>query len=319
MRILITGGCGFIGINLIAYLRQRNSDHLTVLDNLSEGNKENLGEFDVEFVEGDIRDIALVKRTMQGMDAVIHLAADTRVVDSIENPDYNFDVNVFGTYNLLSAARLGGVGKFVMASTGGAIVGDVTPPVREDMVPKPISPYGASKLCGEAYCSAFAGAYGMKTVCLRFSNVYGPRSFHKGSVVAHFFKQILQGNSLKVYGNGEQTRDFVFVDDISAGIAGALIIEEGGNAYQLGTGAETSVNELIRMIQRCVADAGPVSVGYEPARKGEVLRNYCDISLARKGLGFSPQVELPEGLARTWEWFLAHKPASDNEVTSDLD
>jgi UDP-glucose 4-epimerase len=311
MRILITGGCGFIGINLIAYLRQRNAGHLTVLDNLSEGKKENLTEFDVEFVEGDIRDVALVERTMRGIDAVIHLAADTRVVDSVENPDYNFAVNVIGTYNLLSAARSHGIQRFVMASTGGAIVGEVTPPVREDMVPKPISPYGASKLCGEAYCSAFAGAYGMRTVCLRFSNVYGPRSFHKGSVIAHFFKQILQRENLKVYGDGEQTRDFVFVDDISAGIASALAVEKGGNAYQLGTGVGTSVNDIIRMIEGCVGNAGHVSTIYEPPRKGEVLRNYCDISLARRELGYSPQVELREGLARTWEWFLANKGASN--------
>lgn len=310
MKILVTGGCGFIGINLIAYLRRRNADHLTILDNLSAGKKENLSEFQVEFVEGDIRDAALLNRTMRGIDAVVHLAADTRVIDSIENPDFNFQVNVVGTYNLLAAARACGIEKFVMASSGGAIVGEVTPPVREDMVPKPISPYGAAKLCGEAYCSAFAGAYGMKTVSLRFSNVYGPRSFHKGSVIAHFFKQLLQGKSLRVCGDGEQTRDFVFVDDISAGIAAALSVEHGGVVYQLGTGTETSVNELIGMIRRCVGSAGAVSATYEPARKGEVLRNYCDISLARKELGYSPQVGLREGLLRTWEWFLANKRVS---------
>jgi UDP-glucose 4-epimerase len=261
----------------------------------------------VEFVEGDIRDIALVDKITRGVDAIVHLAADTRVLDSIENPDFNFQVNVVGTYNLLSAARGHGIEKFVMASTGGAIVGDVKPPVREDMVPKPISPYGASKLCGEAYCSAFAGAYGMKTICLRFSNVYGPRSYHKGSVIAHFFKQVLRGNKLNVYGDGEQTRDFVFVDDISAGIVSALAVEKGGMAYQLGTGVETSVNDLIRMIRGCVGDPGQLAVSYEPSRKGEVLRNYCDISLARKDLGYAPQIALPEGLARTWEWFLTEK------------
>jgi UDP-glucose 4-epimerase len=144
-------------------------------------------------------------------------------------------------------------------------------------------------------------------VCLRFSNVYGPRSFHKGSVVAHFFKQVLQGKCLTVYGDGEQTRDFVFVDDIAAGIADALALDKGGNAYQLGTGVETSVNELIQMIRRCVGDAVPVSVMHEPARKGEVLRSYCDISLARRELGYSPQIDLQEGLARTWQWFPANK------------
>ena len=307
MRLLITGGCGFIGINLIAYLGRQKRHRLLVLDNLSAGRKENLSEFDVEFVEGDICDVALVNRLMPGVDAIVHLAADTRVLDSVENPDFNFQVNVVGTYRLLAAARAHGIERFVMASTGGAIVGEVTPPVREDMVPRPISPYGASKLCGEAYCSAFAGAYGMKTVCLRFSNVYGPRSFHKGSVIAHFFKQILQGNALRVFGDGEQTRDFVYVDDVSAGIASALSLEKGGNAYQLGTGAETSVNELIRMMRTCTGNAGTFSVVYKPARKGEVLRNYCDTALARKELGYAPQVDLREGLAKTWEWFLANE------------
>lgn len=307
MRLLVTGGCGFIGINLIAYLSQRNAAELVILDNLSEGKEENLREFQVEFVKGDILDKDLLNRTMRDIDAVVHLAADTRVIDSLENPEFNFQINVVGTYNLLAAARAHGIERFVMASTGGAIVGEVTPPIREDMAPKPISPYGASKLCGEAYCSAFAGAYGMKTVCLRFSNVYGPRSYHKGSVVAHFFKQVLEGNSLRVFGDGEQTRDFVFVDDISEGIADALATDRTGNAYQLGTGTETSVNELIRLIQRCVGPATHISVTHEPARKGEVLRNYCDISLARKHLGYAPQVNLEEGLARTWEWFLADK------------
>jgi len=192
MNLLITGGCGFVGVNLIAYFREHTSEHIVVLDNLVTGRAELLSEFDVEFVEGDIRDAAVVDRLMSRVDGVIHLAADTRVIPSIENPDFNFDVNVQGTYNLLTYARNRNVERFVFASTGGAIVGDVTPPVREDIVPRPISPYGASKLCGEGYCSAFAGSYGMKTVSLRFSNVYGPRSFHKGSVVALFYKQILK-------------------------------------------------------------------------------------------------------------------------------
>lgn len=303
MAILITGGCGFIGVNLIALLKQHRSDPLIILDNLSIGKREHLKEFDVELVEGDIRDVSLVNELMEGVQAVIHLAADTRVMDSIENPDFNFDVNVMGTYNLLRAARSARVDKFVMASTGGAIVGDVLPPVREDMVPRPISPYGASKLCAEAYCSAFAGSYGMKTVSLRFSNVFGPRSYHKGSVVAHFFKQILNGRPLVVYGDGEQTRDFVYSQDICEGIVAALSLEKGGNAYQLGTGVETSVNTLLDKMKQCVGDGYPFEVIYHPSRQGEILRNYADISLARHDLGYAPKTSLEEGLDKTWAWF----------------
>jgi UDP-glucose 4-epimerase len=306
MKILLTGGCGFIGVNLLDYFQKNTSDKIIVMDNLSVGKSEYLKEFDVEFVEGDIRDANLVNHLMKKVDAVIHLAADTRVIDSIQNPDYNFDVNVTGTYNLLCSARNHDVEKFVMASTGGAIVGEASPPVHEKMVPRPISPYGASKLCGEAYCSAFAGAYGMKTICLRFSNVYGPRSYHKGSVIAHFFKQILQRAPLIIYGDGDQTRDFIYVEDLCEVIHGALFVKDGGQAYQLGTGVETSVNELVELITHCVQNSYTFKIDYAPARKGEIIRNFADISLARTDLGFSPSVMLQEGLDRTWAWFQSY-------------
>lgn len=307
MAILITGGCGFIGVNLIDSFQRDTSDHLIVLDNLSTGNKEFLNEFDVEFIEGDICDQDLVRKLMKKVDAVIHLAADTQVIPSVENPDFNFKVNVNGTYNLLTAARAEGIQRFVFASTGGAIMGDVTPPVHEEMVPRPISPYGASKLCGEAYCSAFAGSYGMKTVSLRFSNVYGPRSFYKGSVVAHFYKQILRGNKLTVYGDGEQTRDFLYVGDLCDAVRQALSIEKGGQFFQLGSGIETSVNELIELIKICVGDEYSIVVEHAPRRKGEVFRNYSDISRAREHLGINPKMDLAGGLKVTWEWFLSQK------------
>jgi UDP-glucose 4-epimerase len=305
MNILITGGCGFIGVNLIAYLKRNTSDSIVVLDNLSLGRKESLLEFDVDFIEGDITDEHLINRVMKDIDAVIHLAADTRVMDSIENPDFNYHVNVNGTYNLLAASRKYGVDKFIFASTGGAILGDVMPPVHEGIVPRPISPYGASKLCGEAYCSAFAGAYGIKTASLRFSNVYGPRSYHKGSVIAHFFKQIIKGEPLVVYGDGEQTRDYVYVDDLCSAVRNAMVIEKGGQTFQLGTGVETSIHRLIDLIKQCVGNDYTIQVEYESARKGEIIRNFTDVSFARKSLGYEPEVALEEGLKKTWEWFIS--------------
>jgi UDP-glucose 4-epimerase len=307
MRILVTGGCGFIGVNLVSYLLENPGDDIVVLDNLSLGRKEDMAGLDAELVEGDIRDRELVDRLMKRVDAVVHLAADTRVMDSIEDPDYNFDVNVNGTYNLLRSARAAGVERFVFASTGGAILGDVTPPVHEGMVPRPISPYGASKLAAEGYCSAFAGSYGMKTVSLRFSNVYGPRSWRKGSVVAHFFKSVLMGDQVVVYGDGRQTRDFVHVSDICGAIRSSLSLNEGGQVFQLGTGAETSVNALLEEIRRCIGAGYSVDVRHAPARRGEILRNFCDISHARKALTYAPRVGLKEGLEKTWLWFKAHE------------
>ena len=172
-RVLVTGGCGFIGLNLIDFLQNNSSYNynIIVLDNLTLGRREYLSNYDVEFVEGDIRDSSLIKKLMKKVNSVIHLAADTKVVDSIANPDFNFKVNVEGTYNLLRAAQKEGVERFVLASTGGAITGKAKSPVNESMAPQPLSPYGASKLSAEGYCSAFAGSYGMKTVSLRFSNV----------------------------------------------------------------------------------------------------------------------------------------------------
>ncbi len=309
MNILITGGCGFIGINLISYLHRHTSHKLSVLDDLSLGNKQALDEFNVQFFKGDIRNSELVTSILeqQEIEGIIHLAADTRVLDSIENPGFNYDVNCTGTFRLLEAARNLNVARFVLASTGGAIIGDAIPPVHEEMVPRPISPYGASKLVGEAYCSAFAGAYGLKTVSLRFSNVYGPRSFHKGSVVAHFLKQIVQNKPLVIYGDGSQTRDFVFVDDLCAAIENALSVDEGGLVCQLGSGIETSVNLLVELIQDVVGNDYHVAVEFENARTGEVLRNYGNISYARKTLGYDPKINLDEGLVSTWDWFKSNQ------------
>ncbi len=310
-RILITGGCGFVGLNLIEYLKKNTDHEITVLDNLSLGRKEHIAGFNVDFVEGDIRDRELARSLAGNMDSIVHLAADTRVMDSIENPDFNFDVNVAGTYNLLRAAREANVKHFVFASTGGAIVGEVPPPVNEAMAPHPQSPYGASKLSMEGYCSAFAGSYGMKTVALRFSNVYGPHSYHKGSVVAAFFKQILKGEPLTVYGDGTQTRDYVFSEDLCSAIAGGLSLETGGEAIQLGSGRETSLNELIAAIREVAGPSYKFDVVYKPFRAGEVRFNYADISKARKVLGYDPRTGLREGLEKTWKWFMDQKTQTD--------
>ena len=302
MRVVITGGCGFIGANLVARLRRETDLDVTVLDNESLGRREHLDGFHGEFIRGDIRDRDLLDRVLPGVDAVVHLAADTRVIDSVAEPAFNFEVNAVGSFGLLDAMRRAGVRRLVNASTGGAILGEAEPPVHEDMVARPISPYGASKLAVEGYCSAFAGSYGFDAVSLRFSNVYGPRSFHKGSVVAAFFKAILRGETLTIYGDGEQQRDFVYVEDLCEGVAGVLRRPSSG-VYQLGSGVPLSVNALIEAMRPVVAPR-PIRVEHRPARSGEILNTWCEIGRARRALGFEPATPLADGLARTWRWFL---------------
>src|SRR5690349_5701465 len=209
-RVLITGGAGFVGTNLVAHLAGTGGYNIVVLDNESLGSARHLAGFGVEFVKADILDEAALDRSLRNIDIVVHLAADTRVVDSITEPTHNFRTNVIGTFTLLQRARAAGVKRFVSASTGGAILGEAPAPIHEDLPARPTSPYGASKLAAEGYCSAFREAYGLSTVSLRFSNIYGERSFHKGSVVAHFFKSILKGEDLVIYGDGSQVRDYLY-------------------------------------------------------------------------------------------------------------
>jgi UDP-glucose 4-epimerase len=302
-RVLITGGCGFIGINLVHYFHGVGDVELVVLDNLSLGRREALAPFQIEFIEGDVRDREAVDRAARGAWGIIHLAADTRVVDSIKNPSVNFDTNVRGTFCVLEAAREARIERVIFASTGGAIIGPAEPPVDEGMVPRPISPYGASKLAGEGYMCAYAGAYGMKTVSLRFSNVYGPRSYHKGSVVAQFCKDVLAGSPIKVFGDGSQTRDLVYVGDICKAIHLALTHEVSGQAYQLGSGKPTSINELLDYIRDAVEPRPMPPIERLAFRPGELRHTHSNIEKARAELGFTAAMPLGEGIANTWHWF----------------
>lgn len=301
MKVLITGGAGFIGSNLVAELTRAGGYEVAVLDDESTGRFSDIAEFGPRCLKADLLDEAALRDALVGMDTVVHLAADTRVMDSIADPRKNFRTNVVGSFGLLTAARDAGVTRVVCASTGGAILGEAPAPIHEGMVACPVSPYGASKLAMEGFCSAFAGAYGLKTVALRFSNVFGPRSYHKGSVVAHFFRLLLNGEPLTVYGDGSQVRDYLYVGDLVKGIRAAIDADAGGS-IQLASGRPTTLNELIVALRQVVG-ATPISVRYEAFRKGEVHTTWCDISLARRELGFEPSTPLIEGLAATWSWF----------------
>jgi len=300
-NLLITGGAGFVGRHLADYLSGLGTYQVTVFDNESLGDRSHLDLEKVRFVLGDLRDAGQVRAALAGQDAVVHLAADTRVMDSIEDPAHNFDNNVIGTFNLLQACREHGVGRVVAASTGGAIMGEVPPPVHEEMSPRPTSPYGASKLMMEGYLSAFSESYGVSGCALRFSNIYGPRSFHKGSVVAHFYKRVLAGEPLVVYGDGSQTRDYLYVGDLVEAIRAAVESDVTG-PHQLGSGMPTSLNTLIDGMRE--ATGRELEVVYEDFRAGEVRNPWCQIDKARAAFGYNPTTPLSEGLKVTWEWFV---------------
>src|SRR6202522_3393982 len=213
--ILVTGGAGFVGATLVRRLAA-SGYRVRVFDNLSTGDEAHLAGVDAELVKGDIRDADALDDALKGLDAVIHLAAAGSVVGSIDDPFGNFESNVLGTFRVLDAARRAGVARTVQASTGGALIGDATPPVDERSLPRPLSPYGASKLAGEGYAHAFAKTYGMRTVAVRFGNVYGPWCARKRGVLNAFLGALHDGRPLVIYGDGTASRDYVHVSDIAA-------------------------------------------------------------------------------------------------------
>ncbi len=329
VKVLITGGCGFVGVNLVDFLLKKGGFDIRVLDNLSACSRENLENIaeknsvqldevssdsgrlpppsgPIQLFVADIRDKEACSEAANGMDAVIHLAAHAGVIPSIEDPFFDFDVNALGTLNILNASVEKKVDKFIFASSN-APVGDQPPPMNEELVPRPLSPYGASKLAGEGYCSAFHGSYGLKTVVLRFSNLYGPYSLHKNSVVAKFIKDATIEKQLTIYGDGSQTRDFIYVKDLCDAIC--RVFDAGsdagiwGETFNLGTGEETRIADLAEMVSGFFEDK--IRIVSKPRRGGEINRNYSDISKVRKVLGFSPQVGLKQGGKEVYQWFVS--------------
>ena len=325
MNWLVTGGCGFLGTSLIRSLMDEGGHGVRVVDNLTVGDRDDLataalfvekdagapGPIDpggpVELVVGDITDEDLALRAAEGADVVVHLAANTGVMPSVEDPRADCRSNVFGTLNYLEAARHNGVGRFVFASSGGTVIGEVEPPIHEEMAPHPVAPYGASKLAGEGYCSAYFQTFDIGTVALRFGNVYGPLSGHKNSVVARFIKRATSGEPLEIYGDGTQTRDYIFIGDLIRAIRLSATTEGvGGETFQIATNAETTVREIADRLIPALAEAGieDVEVRHADARRGEVRRNFADTSKARRLLGWQPEMPLDEGLRRTVKWFM---------------
>jgi len=301
--VLVTGGAGFIGANL---LRQLDSSYeVRVLDNLMRGSEELLPpDREIELIAGDIRDRDAVAKAVRGVDVIIHLAAFGSVVESISDPFENFDINARGTLEVLQGAADAGVERFVFASTGGAIMGNQPPPVDEESLPWPISPYGAGKLCGEAYLHAFAGSFGIRPIALRFANVYGPYSAHKKGVVTRFIRAALAGGTFEIFGDGSASRDFLHVQDLCRGI---LLAAESGLSdvvLHLASERETTIRELAELILEIVGS--DVEIVHHDKRPGEVERNFANADRAKEVLGWEPELSLRDGMAETIEWFRAH-------------
>ncbi len=326
MKWLITGGCGFIGTSILRQLKEHGCHSVRILDNLSVGTREDLSsvtEFNeissrslgdiptegeglyCELVVGDIIDEQLAMEVCKGADVIVHLAANTGVGPSVEEPRKDCMLNVIGTFNYLEAARHDNVPKFIFASSG-APAGEVEPPIHEELPPHPVSPYGASKLAGEGYCSAYFQTYGVNTICLRFGNVYGPGSGHKASVVAKFIKRALSGETLEIYGDGKQTRDFIYIDDLVNAVLLSAEKEVGGEVFQIATSQETTVGEITEKLVNILEAKGieGIEVKNTEVRLGDVKRNFSDTSKAKRMLGWQPMMNQDEGLKTTIDWFL---------------
>ena len=306
-KVIVTGGAGFIGSNLVDKLI-RQGYRVTVIDNLSTGNLSNMdsaiGSGKAEFVKGSITNLALLQKTFSGADYVFHQAALPSVPRSIKNPRSSHNVNITGTLNVLIAAKENAVKKVVYASSS-SVYGDTpTLPKKEDMIVNPLSPYAVTKLAGEYYCDVFNRIYSLKTTCLRYFNVYGPRQ-DPGSpyaaVIPLFFSNVVAGKPPVIYGDGEQSRDFTFVEDVAS--ANILAAESDATGiFNLGNSQRVTINELVNLIINLVGN-NTVKPVYRNTRSGDILHSLADISKAR-AFGYNPEYSLEEGLKETLDSFL---------------
>jgi len=310
-KILVTGGAGFIGSHLVDRLLSEGFE-VTVIDNLDTGRLENIAQHqdreNFHFVKGDIRDFNLVKEIMKDIDAVFHEAALASVILSVENPILTNDINVSGTLNLLKASVDHHVKRFIFASSA-AIYGETpSPQKREDVTSTPTNPYGVSKLAAESYVRVFNKVYGLETISLRYFNVYGPRQSFSiqnayGGVITIFTNRLLRKLPPIIYGDGEQTRDFVYIQDvIEANILALNTKKAAGEAFNIGTGTNTSVNQIAEILKDKMNRKNLKNIHADP-RPTDIRHGYADVSKAKRMLGFHPKVPLKEGLIKLVNWY----------------
>lgn len=312
-KFMVTGGAGFIGGHICELLVSEGHE-VVVFDNFSTGSMDNLASLTgkIEIVNGDIRDVSALNDAMHGIDFVMHHAAEISMTRSVEDPAWANAVNVDGTLNVLIAARDAGVKRLAMASSS-AIYGDTgTRPQREDFLPNPLSPYGATKLCGEHYLSVFHQIYGLETVRLRYFNVFGPRqnpASQYAAVIPKFIDRIMQGRELHIFGDGKQTRDFVYVENVArANYLACTAPKAAGEVFNIASEQSIDLNGLAAQL---TALAGrEVEVVYDPPIVGDIRHSASDISKARELLGYAPLVTFEEGLKRTFSYFAAKSGAA---------
>jgi UDP-glucose 4-epimerase len=302
MKYVVTGGAGFIGSNIVGRLLADGRE-VAVLDDLSSGYRKNVPAHPaLTFLEGDIRDRGTVRRALEGTGTVFHLAASVGNKRSIDDPVHDAEVNVLGTLNVLEECRRAGVRRLVVSSSAG-IFGELkTLPIREDHPVEPDTPYGSTKLCAEKLSLSYSKLHGLGVVCLRYFNVYGPnqRFDAYGNVIPIFVFKLLRGETLTIFGDGEQTRDFVNVHDVVQANLKAAAAEGVSGAFNIGSGTRISINDLVREIE--IASGRKVVFEFGPPRAGDVRDSLADIEAARTKLGFAPAVGLEEGLAEYVRW-----------------
>ncbi len=311
MKILVTGGAGFIG-SWVAELLIRDGHHVLILDDISSGKEENIPK-DAEFIREDIKNHESLDRIFNDFkpEVINHHAAQINVRKSVEDPTLDAKINIIGTLNLLELSKKYNIEKFIFASTGGAIYGEpeIIPP-DENTIPQPISPYGVSKYAVESYLSYYKALYGLSFVALRYSNVYGPRQDPHGEagVIAIFCNRIISGDACVIFGDGTQTRDYVFVGDVAR--ANLLSLSAPDGIYNIGTQKETSVNDLAILLHQ--SSEKPIKVENSPPRDGEVRRIALNIQKAKDVLDWTPNISLEDGIAQTWKWFENNLSKSQN-------
>jgi nucleoside-diphosphate-sugar epimerase len=306
MRYVVTGGAGFIGSNTVDELVRRGHS-VVVLDDLSSGKEENLAESrnKISFIKGSITDLEAVRKAMPEADYVLHLAARTSVPRSIKDPLETNRTNVDGTLNVLVAARDAKVKRVVFAASSSAYGETPTLPKVETMEPEPISPYGVTKYVGELYAQTFGRVYGLENVSLRYFNIFGPRqdpaSPYSG-VLAKFCTAFLEETQPVIFGDGEQTRDFTYVDNaVSANLLACEAPNVSGKVFNIGVGGRFSLNQTVELLRSI--SSRQLQVKYDPPRDGDIRDSQADITQARELLGYDPQVEFEQGLRRTFEWY----------------
>jgi nucleoside-diphosphate-sugar epimerase len=306
MRYLVTGGAGFIGSNIVDELVSRGQE-VRVLDDLSSGNERNLAgvRSKIDLRVGNITNLAALQSACQGVECVIHLAARTSVPRSVKDPLETNSVNIDGTLNALVAARDAKVRRFVFAASSSAYGETPELPKLETMQPKPISPYGVSKYVGELYAQVFGRVYGLENASIRYFNVFGPRqdpSSQYSGVLSRFMLALLQGQPPVIYGDGEQSRDFTYIENVvDQTLRACEAPGANGVVFNGGTGARITLNQVLKLLEKITGKK--ISAKYDPPRTGDIRDSQADISLARKLLGYQPRVDFEQGLQRTWEWY----------------